>query len=46
MMKPFSMAWRMVYSWNGEVPDGPGSSNSVLVLNFGVAVKAKKLKLG
>ena len=37
------MACRMVYSWKGEAPDVPGSSNTVLVLNFGVAVKAKKL---
>ena len=46
MMKPSSMAWRMLYSWKGEAPDGPGSSNSALVLNFGVAVKAKKLRFG
>ena len=25
---------------------GPGSSNSALVLNFGVAVNAKKLRFG
>ena len=45
-MKPSSMACRMVYSWNGDAPAGPGSSNSALVLNFGVAVKAKKLRFG
>ena len=45
-MKPSSMACRMVYSWNGDVPDAPGSSKSVFVLNLGVAVKAKKLKFG
>ena len=45
-MKPSSMACRMVYSWKGDEPVGPGSSNRALVLNFGVAVKAKKLRFG
>ena len=46
MTKPSSMACRSVYSWNGDEPNRPGSSNSALVLNFGVAVKAKKLRFG
>ena len=37
------MACRIEYSWNGELPDGPASSKTAFVLNFGVAVKAKKL---
>jgi hypothetical protein len=36
----------MVYSWNGACAGRPGSSNSALVLNLGVAVKAKKLRFG
>ena len=33
---------RRVYSWKGEAPDGSGSSNSALVLNFGVADEGKE----
>ena len=46
-MNPSSMAWRMLYTWNGSgLPLGPIRPNSSMVLPLGVAVNAKNDRLG
>ena len=46
-MNPSSMAWRIGYRWNGWcLPSSPNSPNNSNVRPLGVAVKAKKDRLG